>query len=398
MKITAALVKKFLRKPKGSPPHCEDNLWIAVGQGKTKVIHFHFYWKRGNVVDKDKVATLGADSAPKAIRDADAKYQEMLSNLRQNLTPADIARSQRRAEEFRRRKSVIHPTVNSIFGEYFENHLKLSASARTYKADVGRFNNHIKPHIGSLIADDVSRVQLQALIDGMVKTIPSQAYYVDEFIERVWKYAVRQGHQIDERVAAGLNRPDKPERNRVATEPEIRRILDRGSPIVQATLFMGQRVEDTYQMEWVDFDPENKNWLEIPEYKYKTGINHRVYITPTVFKLIAKHPRNITSSNQQWCWGGYKESHISSTWVWDRWQELKLEQVQRKSEPNNLQMRDIRRTFSTWIEKNYRYEMVGAVAGHKKIGVGRIYGRYEYETEKKDVMLAWEKYLNSLRS
>ncbi|MDP6587270.1 MAG: hypothetical protein QF535_21655, partial [Anaerolineales bacterium] len=158
------------------------------------------------------------------------------------------------------------------------------------------------------------------------------------------------------------------------------------------------RVEDTYQMAWEDFDTEDKNWLEIPEYKYKTGINHRVYITPTVFKLIAKHPRNITSSNQQWCWGGYKESHISSTWVWDRWKELNLEQVQRKSEPNNLQMRDIRRTFSTWIEKTFRYELVGAVAGHKKIGVGRIYGRYEYESEKQDVMLGWEEYLNTLRS
>ena len=151
-------------------------------------------------------------------------------------------------------------------------------------------------------------------------------------------------------------------------------------------------------MAWEDFDPDEKSWLEIPEYKYKTGINHRVYITPTVYTLIGKHPRNIIARNPQWCWGGYSESHISSTWVWDRWQELKLEQVQRKSEPNNLQMRDIRRTFSTWIEKNYRYEMVGAVAGHKKIGVGRIYGRYEYESEKKKVMLEWEDYLNTLRS
>ena len=151
-------------------------------------------------------------------------------------------------------------------------------------------------------------------------------------------------------------------------------------------------------MEWVDFDPERKNWLEIPEYKYKTGINHRVYIAPTVFQLIGKHPRNIVARNTQWCWGGYSASHISSTWVWDRWKELNMEQVQRKSEPTSLQMRDFRRTFSTWIEKRHRYELVGAVAGHKKIGVGRIYGRYEYEPEKQDVMLEWEEYLNLLRS
>jgi len=75
---------------------------------------------------------------------------------------------------------------------------------------------------------------------------------------------------------------------------------------------------------------------------------------------------------------------------------LKLDSVRKRSEPDNLQRRDIRRTFYTWIEKTFRYELAGATAGHKRIGIGRIYGRYE--DEKMDVMLAWGKYLKSLVS
>ena len=167
---------------------------------------------------------------------------------------------------------------------------------------------------------------------------------------------------------------------------------------------MGQRVADTLQMEWEDFDTarDKKNWLEIPSHKYKTDRVHRVYITKTVLNLIDEHQeRYCSKADTTWCWSGYKsksKAHISGSQCYADWQTLKLDAVRKRSEPDNLQRRDIRRTFYTWIEKTFRYELAGATAGHKRIGIGRIYGRYEYENEKMEVMLAWEKYLKSLVS
>ena len=60
-------------------------------------------------------------------------------------------------------------------------------------------------------------------------------------------------------------------------------------------------------------------------------------------------------------------------------------------------MRDFRRTLYTWIEEQLKQPQTAtAVAGHKRDGMGNVYGVYDYEDEKKKAMLAWEKYLNGL--
>ena len=59
-------------------------------------------------------------------------------------------------------------------------------------------------------------------------------------------------------------------------------------------------------------------------------------------------------------------------------------------------MQDLRRTCYTFIEQKSGPVISGAVAGHTKDAMGRVYGQYEYEKEKQEAMLEWEKDLLNL--
>ena len=204
MKITAALVRQYLRKKSGVAKR-QDHLWIEVGAKKPKTLHFRFYWRKGGPYAGGqyyrKIAELDKDSSTAVIAAADKQYQTMLGNLRQGRTPDQIEATLRRAEEHRRREAQTRPTVHQLFTEYFEKHLKGKKSA---KADRQRYKNHIRRLIGDKIAAEVERLELQAVIDRLVSHRKlSQAYYIGEMLPRVWHWGFRQGYALETANAKG---------------------------------------------------------------------------------------------------------------------------------------------------------------------------------------------------
>ena len=242
---------------------------------------------------------------------------------------------------------------------------------------------------------------MDRLVDGGNK---EQGRYIGELLPRVWRWGFNRNpdvYPLNVEVAARLEKPQKENRQRYATEKEIKAILKHGSPVIKGALYMGQRVNETYRMEYADLVEGKKNWIQIPPEKMKSKRPHRVYITKTVWRLIKEHRANARTVNDRYCWCGYGSrggGHISIATVNGDWTKLlqRLEKVKRPDEIK-LQMRDLRRTLYTWIEENLKDSQTAtAVAGHKKDGMGNIYGIYDYEDEKKKAMLSWEKYLNSL--
>jgi len=301
MNISTALIKRFLKK-KGGTAERSQNLWIEVGTGKPKVIHFRFYWKRSGRQHYRHIASLGADTKPKQVKMADEKYQTMYATLRMGITPADTEKSERIAIEWRKREHRYQVTVEQLFDDHFQIK-KSRVKPEGLKADQQRYRNHIHPIIGSLIAEEVRRADLNKVVQRLVEEDKNtQAGYIARMFNTVWLWAYRHDpdkYDLNPAIASSLDYPQATSGDRVATQAELIRILQVGSPLSKALLYMGNRKMDTRQMEWDDFDEDDKHWLEIPKEKYKTDKSHRIYITNTVLRLIAEAQR-IAPSNK-WC-------------------------------------------------------------------------------------------------
>ena len=393
MKIDKATVIRLLKKPKGTAER-QDNLWAKVGSGKRKAIHFFFYWTEFGGREYRKIGSGNADTPASTLKELNAQYFQMLGQYQQGITPTMVERVDRKRDDALQTEAdrLAHRvTVEQIFKQYLDNHLAKS-SPDQYDIDLGRYNNHIHKPLGKKFAEDVTKKQIQACVDAVVgKGYESQAYYIAEYIPRVWRYAFDAGHEeLSERVVTRIKRPKKPKRQREATEEELRLILEHGDPVIKAMLYMGQRVSDTRKMRKADIQGE---WLEITPDEYKTDIYHRVYLTKTVRKLMKESTSR--SQSDVFVWAGYNGNCISGAKTHEAFHKIGLDEI-KEPHLDPLQLRDFRRTLYTFNEKHFNTYVAGAVAGHKKKGVQAVYGRYEYDEEKIEVMKEWEKYLKKL--
>ena len=397
MNISTALIKKSL-KEKGGTAKRSQNLWIEVGTGNPKEIHFRFYWKQSRIRHYRRIASFGADAKPMQVKVADEKYQIMYANLRMGITPLDTEASERKRIEWKEREQGYRLTVEQLFDEYFEV-TQPNREPAGWIADKQRYRNHIHPIIGKVFAEDVRRRDLNQIIQRLVKAEKlTQAHYIARFLRAVWLWGFRYDpdkYPLNPELAASLDAPQISRGERTATEAELIRIHQVGSPLSKALLYMGNRKMDTRQMEWNDFDEDDNHWLEIPKEKYKRKEkSHRIYITNTVLGLIAE-AQEIAPSDR-WCFVGDRGNCVSQGTQWNQWQEIELEDIKPRNEEHRLRMQDVRRTFFSYVEEHYTYEIAGVVSGHVKPGIGRTYGKYEYKREKVEIMKRWEQHLNSL--
>ena len=392
MKIDRATVNRLLKQKKAYAER-QDNLWSQVGSGKRKAIHFHFYWTEFGERQYRKIGSANVDTPAVTLKELNAQYFTMLGKYQQGITPRDTERAQTRAEkadQSDKARLANRVTVEQLFHQYLKNHLAAN-SPDQYDIDLGRYRNHIHKPLGKKYAEDVTKKQVQACVDTVAQNFPSQAYYIAEYIKRVWTYAIDVGNdELRERVVTKIRRPKKPKRDREATEDELRLIVQKGDPLIKAILYMGQRVSDTRTMRKANI---KDSWLEITPDEYKTDIYHRVYLTKAVQQLMKKSTSR--SDSDVFVWAGYNGRCISDAKTHESFHKIGLEEIR---EPHlvSLQMRDFRRTLYTFNERHFNTDVARAVAGHKKGGIADVYGRYQYDEEKIAAMKKWEQYLNKL--
>jgi len=392
MKIDRSMLNKLLKQKNGHIS-CAENLWSQVGSGKKKRVHFFFYWRESGQREMRKIGSADADTPAATLKQLNAQYFQMLGRHQQGISPADTERMLSRAEkadQSDKERLANRVTVEQIFHQYLNNHLA-KRSPDQYDIDLGRYKNHIHKPLGKKYAEDVTKKQVQACVDAVAQHYPSQGYYIAEYIPRVWRYAIDVGHDdLSERVVTKIRRPEKPKRDREATEDELRLIVQKGDPLIKAMLYMGQRVSDTRTMRKANI---KDCWLEITPDEYKTDIYHRVYLTKTVQRLMKESTSR--SDSDVFVWAGYNGRCISAEKAHESFHRIGLEEIR---EPHlvSLQMRDFRRTLYTFNEKHFTTDVARAVAGHKKGGMADVYGRYQYDDEKIKSMKKWEQYLNNL--
>ncbi len=392
MQINRATVTRLLKR-KPASKEMVDNLYAQVGSGKRKSIYFRFYWTEFGERQYRKIGSANADTPAVTLKELNAQYFTILGRYKQGISPTDTERMLSRAEkadQSDKARLANRVTVEQIFHQYLNNHLA-KRSPDQYDIDLGRYKNHIHKPLGKKYAEDVTKKQVQACVDAVAQNFRSQAYYIAEYIKRVWTYAIDVGNdELSERAVTKIRRPKKPKRDREATEDELRLIVQKGDPLIKAILYMGQRVSDTRTMRKANI---KDGWLEITPDEYKTDIYHRVYLTKTVQRLMKESTSR--SDSNRFVWAGYNGRCISLAKAHESFHKIGLEEIR---EPHlvNLQMRDFRRTLYTFNERHFTTDVARAVAGHKKEGMADVYGRYQYDDEKNKSMKKWEQYLNKL--
>ena len=396
IKLTPAYVKRILKKPKASVIQ-EDNLYLQIGSGKTKKIHAHFYWVEHGKREYRKLGVLRAESTAKECDLIQHEYRDLLSNWERGISPALLEKQttlQRQHQEDELKRLEALKTVNEIWVGYFEKHLEGKSSANTRRYN---YEKHIQKQVGDRPADNVDHQTLIDLVHQASKNGYEAGNTVSTTLATIGKYGYANGFLSNPRNYEGLPSNPKVRRSRVATDRELARLLTRGSVLIKAGIFLGQRAWNHLLLEWEEIDGD---WLTIPPHKFKTRRHHQVYLSSTVHELFEESRLRFEEGHRNfdsiWIFAGQQGKYASVVTGHRDFKRTNVQSVQRKSEPISLEMRDIRRSCYTFVEEKFGQVVAGAIAGHKQDAMHRVYGQYDYQKEKQEAMLEWEKHLLNL--
>lgn len=397
IKLTPAYIKRLLKKPSGTAIR-ESNLHIEVGTGKTKLIHLRFYWREHGTQNYRKLGALGANCTAKQCDAIQEEYLDLFGNWHRGISPALIekqANIQRQYEEEKLQRQAALKTVDEIWRDFYDRRLADKASADTRRYS---YEKHIKPHIGNSAAEHVGHQTLIDLIRKASTYGDTAGNTTCQILGTIGNYGFENGFISDDKNWRKLPKNPSTQRTRVATPKELAWLLNKGSVLVKPSVFLGQRAWQHLKIEWEEIDGD---WLNIPASKMKMDRAHRVFITASVHDLFQEArerlPKDHPNYDSHWVFAGNKSGNaVRVETACKQFRETNVRSVQRKSEKITLRMQDLRRTCYTFIEQKFSPVISGAVAGHTKDAMGRVYGQYDYEKEKQEALLEWEKHLLNL--
>jgi len=232
--------------------------------------------------------------------------------------------------------------------------------------------------------------------------------------KRVFKFAIASG--ILELSPCDRIKPldllgEKQVRTRVLDDDEIRAVWRAAGRIgypfgtlTQLILLTGCRLSEVAEARWSEFGPQV--WT-IPSERFKSGQVHLIPLTPAMNALLASIPRwrggdfLFSTTNGRQPVAGFADSAKARL---DRemarsWRALgRIAGTDRRGlVPENATAHDLRRTVRTRLSGlRIPYNVAEMVVGHSKKGMARIYDQYEYSTEIREALTAWNAALESI--
>ena len=290
-----------------------------------------------------------------------------------------------------------------------------SRSAAT-NGDYGRtLKGLIQPSIlGPRAAQEVSRVELRAFLEGVARRTPIRANRVLALIRAAFRWGLRE-ELIERDPTAGMQRP-RPERprERVLADHEVKTlwealdalaaapsdpVLETGKRVprhvvaaaVKLLVLLGTRRGETLNMRWADIDERAQTWT-VPGMFRKGGRTHVVPLPPLALRILVD--LRAVSDEGPWVFVGRRGAPLGSNPA--RWTDLV-----RKACGLDFTLHDLRRTCATGCARLGATEStVSRILGHKAIAgtiaVSGIYDRFDRLPEIRSALVAWSNYVEAL--
>lgn len=261
---------------------------------------------------------------------------------------------------------------------------------------------------------DISRSDMHDLLDGIVdRGSPIVANRTLAAVRRLCNWAIERGI-VNSSPAEGIAAPSaERSRDRILTDDELR-LFWQGcdaiawpfGPLAQLLLLTGQRRDEVGAMRWPEIDLERRLWV-IPKERCKNGVEHAVPLSEPAVAILKSLPRIKSKAGLVFTSSG--ETAVSGfSRAKDRIDEFMLAAMRKDAEePEKIKLarwtfHDLRRTAASGMARlGIAVHVVEAALNHKSgtiKGVAAVYNRYSYDTEKRQALEAWGRYVDMLIS
>jgi integrase len=372
-----------------------------------------------------KHGTLTPDQARKIASDLAAQVARGIDPMEaeREARKAKAAEQLREAEETRRRSEL-------AFDAYAERFLTVGLDsrprpirARTREGYESALRNHVIPVLGSTALPDLSREDIDRVLDAIPRSQPSVRRVVFAVLRMVFDYALKS-RDLDESPIANVDAPKAPaSRDRVLSDSEISLALRAADaigapfgPIYSLLFATGQRREEAAGLQWQELDRATATWT-LPAERAKNGQPHIVPLNRRAIAALDSVAGQDGEARPKWPSRGlvFTSTGNSSVSGYSRAKarldgkmlEIAREDARKAGEDldqvrlDPWRLHDARRTLATAMQKlGVRFEVTEAILNHRsgasRSGVAAVYQRYEWEPEKREALEKWSNHLDGL--
>ncbi len=344
----------------------KDGFLLRVYPSGRKVFQFVFRQE-----GKERRVSIGEYPVVYSLKSAREKHAELYALLKRGAS----------YEEVSGQESEVG-TVSKLAERYLEEYSKVNNTERAYKDHRRMLDNDVLPIIGKMTPEKVKRIHVQTCLKRCLdRNAPVAHNHTLNVIRKMFNWAIEQG-LIENNPAYLIKAKATSEKSRVLTDKEIQSILkDRSTDsakILILILLTGARPGECQGMRYEDIDGDSWTCKQI---KGGKSSEKKTYLVPAALELIGSGSGLVFPAQQT-------QNGIARF-------------VKRKYHlkgADNWTPHDIRRTVSTrLIKMGFSNEHVSALLGHSFGKLNRTYMVYDYEKEKKAMLLAWEKELNKIK-
>jgi len=291
-----------------------------------------------------------------------------------------------------RRRQAEAATVRELAQEYIERYAK--PNKRSWREDERILNYDVVPRLGTHRIEEVTRKQVNALLDRIVnRGAPIQANRTLACVRRMFNFAVARS-LIDASPVTHIEAPTKEQpKKRALTDDELRRfweelgtatyITDTVKRAIKLILVTAQRPGEVAALSWTEIEGD---WWTIPGERAKNGLEHRVPLTDIANGLIG------AKNGAEYVFPSYKGRPITVSGIARAVRALVHQTGLAAFTPH-----DLRRTAATRLgELGFNRLIQDKILNHRDRTIGGVYDHYSYDREKRAALEAWERKLNQI--
>ncbi|MGF1629997.1 MAG: tyrosine-type recombinase/integrase [Kiloniellaceae bacterium] len=284
-------------------------------------------------------------------------------------------------------------TVGELADLYVAQHLK--RNVRRWKAAEGEIDNHIRPHLGALRLDKVTRAHVRGMVTAIEPEAPVAANRALARCRALFNWGAARD-MVTSDPTLGLKRPTKEKPvQRILSDKELVAVWRAGGQLgypareyLHFVILSGQRRDDVRLMHWREIDLERRDWT-IPPERYKANRPQLVPLTDAMVALLEA----MAFKDK----GGFVFSAKGGETPYANLQKPKAT-LDKESKVTEWTLHDLRRTLRTGLSRlGIRPEVSERVLGHAVGGrLGQTYDTHSYRAEKLAALEAWDAHLRAL--
>lgn len=277
-------------------------------------------------------------------------------------------------------------TIGALCDLYIERHLR--PNVRRWQNARGEINNHIRPRIGNLPLEALTRAHVREMVREVSETYPVAANRVLTRLKAVLNWAVTED-LVEANVAVGVKRPTRETPvDRILSDEELRAVWAAtkvlkfpAQEFARLLILSGQRRDDVRLMRWDEIDLGARTWV-IPAARYKSRRAQLVPLSEAMAELLERIPRGISD--------GYVLSIDGGRRPYSNLHKPKVA-VDKAARVTDWTWHDLRRTMRTGLSRlGIREDIAERTIGHTVGGrLGATYNLYEFAEEKRRALEAW---------